>query len=85
MGLDSVGIDIYNIHRYFHELMVGQRTLEFWGVIVWYQSLGLRTPRAWQAWSRSLHLWCISCFVLNVLHDCVLCELYTMYVGKDEH
>ena len=24
MGLDSVGIDIYNIHGYFRELMVGQ-------------------------------------------------------------
>ena len=27
--------------------------------------------------SISWHLWCISCFVLNMLHDCVLCELYT--------
>ena len=32
MGLDSVGIDIYDIHRYFRELTVGQRTPEFWGV-----------------------------------------------------
>ena len=29
MGLDSVGIDIYNIHGYFRELTVGQRTPEF--------------------------------------------------------
>ena len=32
MGLDSVGVDIYNIHRYFRELTVGQRTPGFWGV-----------------------------------------------------
>ena len=29
MGLDSVGIDIYEIHEYFHELTVGQRTPDF--------------------------------------------------------
>ena len=22
----------------------------FWGVTAWYQSLGIRTPRAWWAW-----------------------------------
>ena len=32
MGLDSVGIDIYDIHGYLRELTVGQRTLEFWDV-----------------------------------------------------
>ena len=32
MGLESVGIDIYNIHRYFCELTVDQRTLGFWGI-----------------------------------------------------
>ena len=26
MGLDSVGIDIYDIHGYFNELTVGQWT-----------------------------------------------------------
>ena len=26
MIFDSAGIDIYNIHGYFHELMVGQRS-----------------------------------------------------------
>ena len=50
MGLDNVGIDIYNIYGYFHELTVGQRTPEFWGVTAWYQGLGIRTPRAWRAW-----------------------------------
>ena len=30
MGLDSVGIDVYDIHGYFRELTVGQRTLGFW-------------------------------------------------------
>ena len=30
-GLDSVGIEIYAIHGYFHGLMVGQRTPEFLG------------------------------------------------------
>ena len=34
MGLDSVGIDIYDIHRYFREFMVGQRNLRFWEIIV---------------------------------------------------
>ena len=33
MGLDSVGTKIYDIHRYFHELTVSQRTPVFWGVI----------------------------------------------------
>ena len=32
MGLDSVGVEIYDIHEYFQELTVGQRTLGFWGV-----------------------------------------------------
>ena len=32
MGLDNVGIDIYDIHKYFYELTVGQRTLGFWGI-----------------------------------------------------
>ena len=32
MGLDSVGAKIYDIHRYFCGLMVGQWTLGFWGV-----------------------------------------------------
>ena len=50
MGLDSVGIDIYDIHGYFGELTVGQRTLGFWGVTAWHQSLGIRTHRAWRAW-----------------------------------
>ena len=31
MGLDSVGVDIYYIHRYFRELTVDQRTLVFLG------------------------------------------------------
>ena len=33
MGLDSVGINTYNIHGYFRELTVGQRTPGFWGII----------------------------------------------------
>ena len=33
MGLDSVGTEIYDIHKYFHELTVGQRTPGFGGVI----------------------------------------------------
>ena len=41
MGLDSVGVEIYDIHRYFLKLMVGQRTVRIWGVTAWYQSLGL--------------------------------------------
>ena len=32
MGLDSMGAKMYDIHRYFCELTVGQRTLRFWGV-----------------------------------------------------
>ena len=29
MGLDSMDIDIYDIHGYFYELTVGQQTSEF--------------------------------------------------------
>ena len=29
MGLNSVDIDIYDIHRYFRELTIGQQTPEF--------------------------------------------------------
>ena len=50
MGLDSVGIDIYDIHGYFRNFTVGQWTLGFWGVTARYRSLSIRTPRAWQAW-----------------------------------
>ena len=32
MGLDSLGIEIYAIHRHFRGLTVGQRTPKFWGV-----------------------------------------------------
>ena len=48
MGLESVGIDIYDIHEYFLKLTIGQQTPRFWDVIDWYwhQSLGIRTPRA---------------------------------------
>ena len=31
MGLDNVGIKIYAIHGYFHELTVGQQTPQFFG------------------------------------------------------
>ena len=34
MRLNSVGTEIYDIHRYFRGLTVGQRTSGFWGVIV---------------------------------------------------
>ena len=34
MGLDNVGIDIYDIHGYFRELTVSQRTSRFWGVTI---------------------------------------------------
>ena len=32
MGLDCVGAKIYDIHGYFCELTVGQRTPKFWGI-----------------------------------------------------
>ena len=32
--------------RIFHRLMGCQRTPRFWGVTAWYQSLGIRIPRA---------------------------------------
>ena len=35
MGLDSVGIETYDIHGYFHRLNVGQGTPRFWGVTAW--------------------------------------------------
>ena len=43
MGLDRVGTEIYNIHGYFRELTVGQRTLEFWCVTI---SVPARLPSA---------------------------------------
>ena len=46
MGLDNVGIDIYDIHGYFRKLTVGQRTPGFLGITAWYQSLGIRIPRS---------------------------------------
>ena len=30
MGLDNVGVEIYNIHGYVHGLTVGQWNLRFW-------------------------------------------------------
>ena len=32
MRLDSVGVEIYDIHGYFYRLTIGQLTLRFWGV-----------------------------------------------------
>ena len=46
MGLDSVGVEIYDIHGYFCRLTVGQWTPGFWGVTAWFQSLGLCFPRS---------------------------------------
>ena len=34
MRLDSVGINIYDIHGYFRELMVGQWPPRFWVVTI---------------------------------------------------
>ena len=34
-------------HTGFHRLTVVNGTLGFWGVTAWYQSLGIRIPRAW--------------------------------------
>ena len=39
----------YRVTQYpkvFHELMGDQRTPGFWGVIAWYQSIGMPLPRA---------------------------------------
>ena len=36
MGLDIMGTEIYDIHEYFRELTVGQRTPRFWVIIAWY-------------------------------------------------
>ena len=35
-----------DIHECFRGLTGSQRTPRFWGVIAWYQSLGIRLPRA---------------------------------------
>ena len=35
-----------DIHECFRELTGSQRTPRFWGVTAWYQSLGIRVPRA---------------------------------------
>ena len=37
--------------RIFRRLTGCQRTPRFWGVIAWYQSLGIRIPRAWGTWA----------------------------------
>ena len=34
-----------DIHECFHGLTGSQRTLGFWGVTAWYQSIGIRIPR----------------------------------------
>ena len=34
-------------HTGFRRLMVVNGTPGFWGVTAWYQSLGIRIPRAW--------------------------------------
>ena len=34
-------------HTGFRRLTVVNGTLGFWGVTAWYQSLGIRVPRAW--------------------------------------
>ena len=36
--------------RVFRGLMGCQRTPLFWGVTAWYQSIGIRIPRAWGSW-----------------------------------
>ena len=59
MGVDSVGIDIYDIHEYFRELTVGQLTLGFWGITPWYQSLGIQTSKA-----RSLCIHVLCCGIV---------------------
>ena len=46
MGLDSMGTEIHAIHGYYRELMIGQQSLGLWGVIAWYQSMGMQLPRA---------------------------------------
>ena len=56
MGLDRVGIDIYDIPRYFRELTVGQRTPNFGTSVIivdivvtfkeyvsWYNIVSVRT------------------------------------------
>ena len=45
-GTQQCGIELYDIDEYFRRLMVNQWTLDFWDVIAWYQSLGMRIPRA---------------------------------------
>ena len=39
--------------RVFRRLTGCQRTPEKWGVIAWYQSLGIRIPRAWGTWAKA--------------------------------
>ena len=36
-----------DIHECFRGLKGSQRTPGIWGIIAWYQSLGIRIPRAW--------------------------------------
>ena len=39
--------------RVFRGLTGCQRTPRFWGVTAWYQSIGIRIPRAWGTWAKS--------------------------------
>ena len=39
--------------RVFCGLMGCQRTPEKWGVIAWYQSIGIRIPKAWGTWAKA--------------------------------
>ena len=45
MGHNSVVLS-YMISAGFSRVDVDQRTLGFWGVTAWYQSMGMRLPRA---------------------------------------
>ena len=49
MGLDNVGVEIYDTHGYFLRLTVGQRTPGFWGVTIY-------TRRKYKKWEETLKI-----------------------------
>ena len=68
--IGQCGVKAHDIHGYFHVLMVGQRTLGFWGVTAWYKSIGIRIPRL-DGMGLDHYIHCaFHAFYFDKVHDC---------------
>ena len=73
MGLDSVGIDRYDIHGYFRELTVGQRTPRLWVVTFLISYLFCIS-------NSNSHSLLIS-FIIMVVIDMILMDLWVVMIS----